>query len=79
MRVEQMGESREFSDLLLKIGDGDIIENKDLGDNMIKLPEELFIESSTGESLVEAIFPDFKDNFSTASLEQCFHVDKIEE
>ena len=30
MRVEQTGESKNFSDLLMKIGDGDIAENKEL-------------------------------------------------
>ena len=67
MRVEQMGDSKEFSDLLLKIGDGDIKENEDMGDSMIKLPENLFIRSNTGEALVEEIFPKFKDTFRNIS------------
>ena len=67
MRVEQKGESDKFSELLMKIGDGQIMENKEMGDNMIKLPEDLFIESNRGDDLVDAIFPDFINKFEDIS------------
>ena len=67
MRVEQKGESKEFSDLLLKIGDGKIMENKEMGENIVKLPEDLFIDSQRGDDLVAHIFPDFENKFGDVS------------
>ena len=67
MRVEQRGVSNEFSDLLLKVGDGNIVENKELGENMVYLPQDLFIESSQGDDLVNEIFPNFENNFQDVS------------
>ena len=88
MRVEQKGKSKDFSDLLLKIGDGEIMENKEMGENMVKLPEELFIDSSRGDDLVEQIFPDFEKNFGDVSWvknrailcptnEECRYINRI--
>ena len=67
MRVEQTGNSKEFSNLLLKIGDGKIMKNKEMGENMIKLPEEFFIESGRGDDLVNHIFHDFDKKFRDIS------------
>ena len=67
MRVELRGESREFSDLLLRIGDGALKENREFGEAMVELPQELFIETSSGNDLVEAVFPNFNENFSDIS------------
>ena len=88
MRVEQKGESKDFSDLLLKIGDGELRENKLMGDNMVQLPEELFIESSRGDDLVDHIFPGFIDKFKDVSWvrsravlcptnEECSYINRI--
>ena len=67
MRVELKGESREFSDFLLQIGDGEITENRNIGESMVLLPEELFIKSNSGNDLVEEIFPDFKQRYQEIS------------
>ena len=67
MRVEQKGENIEFSDLLLKIGDGDILENKELGENMVNLPQDLFIDSSHGDDLVAEIFTNFEKRYRDVS------------
>ena len=67
MRVEQNGDSKDFSELLLKIGDGKIVKNERMGEDMIKLPEELFLQSSRGDDLVDEIFPAFQDTFNNIS------------
>ena len=88
MRVELRGESKEFANLLLKIGDGELIENKEVGENMVKLPEELFINSNRGTDLVDQIFPDFPNRFRDISWvknrailcptnEECKHINRI--
>ena len=88
MRVEQKGESKDFSDLLLKIGDGKILENTKMGENMVKLPEELFINSGRGDDLVDHIFPDFENKFGDVSWvrnrailcptnEECKYINRI--
>ena len=88
MRVEQSGDSKEFSDLLLRIGDGNILENENMGENMIKLPEELFLNSSRGDDLVDEIFPEFQNTYQNISLiksrailcptnEECKYINKI--
>ena len=60
MRVELNGESSEFSELLLKIGD----ENKNIGESMVELPSELFIKTSSASELVEEVFQGFERKFS---------------
>ena len=67
MRVELCGESKEFSELLMKIGDGALPENKHIGDAMIELPHELFLENSSVNDLVNNVFPDFEKNYRTSS------------
>ena len=62
MRVQLRGESSEFSDLLLNIGDGALAENQTLGEAMIELPHDLFISSSSPADLVNEVFPNFTDN-----------------
>ena len=61
------GDSMEFADLLLRIGDGKLIENMDIGENKVKLPEELFISSSHGKDLVDQVFPDFQTKYQDIS------------
>ena len=63
MRVEITGESSYFSDLLMSLGDGSIKENIKIGEHMIKLPEEFFIDTNRGDHLVDAIFPNFSENY----------------
>ena len=63
MRVEVTGESSSFSDLLMTLGDGSMKENDDIGEHMVKLPEEFFIDTNRGDHLVDSIFPNFKDNY----------------
>ena len=67
MRVEQKGENFEFSDLLLKIGGGQILENKEFGENMVKLPQDIFIDSNHGEDLVAAVFTNFEKKYQDVS------------
>ena len=88
MRVQQSGDSKDFSDLLLKIGDGNMLENENMGENMVKLPEELFLNSSRGDDLVHEIFPEFQNTYKNISLiksrailcptnEECRYINKI--
>ena len=88
MRVQQSGDSKDFSDLLLKIGDGNMLENENMGENMVKLPEELFLNSSRGDDLVDEIFPEFQNTYKNISLiksrailcptnEECRYINKI--
>ena len=67
MRVAITGESSNFSDLLIKLGDGKVAENVDIGEHMVKLPEDFFIETNRGDHLVEAIFPDFHENYNNVA------------
>ena len=62
MRVQIKGESRQFSDLLLDIGDGALEENLKLGEAMVELPHELFIKSSSPNDLVTEVFSNFIEN-----------------
>ena len=59
-----------------------------MGENMIKLPEELFIDSSRGDDLVDHIFPDFQNKFRDISWvksrailcptnEECNYINRI--
>ena len=64
MRVEQTGESQVFSDLLMKVGDGSLPENKDIGESMVELPSELFIKTSSANDLVNEVFPEFSAKYS---------------
>ena len=88
MRVEQRGESDEFSGLLLRVGNGQLAENKELGENMVCLPKDLFINSSRGDELVDEIFPNFEVKFKDVSWvksrailcptnEECRYINKI--
>ena len=64
MRVEITGESNNFSDLLMSLGDGKIPENIEIGEHMIKLPEEFFIDTNRGDHLVDAVFPNFDKKYN---------------
>ena len=63
MRVELTGESNIFSELLLQIGNGTLPENKNIGESMVELPSNLFIETSKASDLVEEVFPAIEKNF----------------
>ena len=58
MRVKMSGslEARDFSEFLLSVGDGTI------GD-LIKLPDDMMIESNTIKGLVDFVFPQIESNF----------------
>ena len=88
MRVEITGESREFADLLLNIGNGNLLENKKLGDSMVELPHDMFIDSSSPSDLVNAVFPNFTRNNSNINWvknrailcptnEECTEINKL--
>ena len=88
MRVELKGESAEFSALLLKIGNGDLPVNTEIGESMVELPQEMFINTASTSDLVENVFPDFENKYreifwvkNRAILcptnEECCEVNKI--
>ena len=88
MRVELIGESSTFSDLLMQIGDGSLPENKNVGESMVELPSQFFIETSSASDLVEAVFPGFENNFRNTKWvknrailcptnEECSEINKI--
>ena len=62
MRVQLTGESSEFSKLLLAIGDGKLSENPNIGEAMVQLPNNLFINSSSPNELVSVVFQNFSNN-----------------
>ena len=62
MRVQLKGESSEFSDLLLEIGNGALKENPNLGEAMVELPHEMFIKSSSPIDLITEVFCNFAEN-----------------
>ena len=88
MRVEITGESKEFSDLLLDIGDGSLAENRSLGESMVELPHDMFIDSSSPTDLVNEVFPNFSENNSNINWvknrailcptnEECMEINKL--
>ena len=62
MRVQLTGDSSEFSNLLLDIGDGKLKENLNIGEAMVQLPNNLFIKSSSPNELVSEVFENFREN-----------------
>ena len=88
MRVELRGDSKDFSDLLMNIGNGSLYENRDVGESMVELPQEMFMETASASDLVEQVFPDFENKYSDISWvksrailcptnEECTEVNKI--
>ena len=61
MRVHLTGNSSEFSNLLLDIGDGMLQENLNIGEAMVQIPENLFIKSSSPNELVSEVFHNFSE------------------
>ena len=64
MRVELTGESQMFSDLLMKVGDGSLPENRIIGESMIELPSHLFTQTSMANGLVNEVFLEFNAKFA---------------
>ena len=64
MRVKLTGESQMFSDLLMKVGDGSLPENRMIGESMIELPPDLFSQTSSPKELVNEVFPEFNAKFA---------------
>ena len=65
-----------------------MVENTEIGEDMVRLPEELFIESNRGRDLVDKIFPDFQNEFRDISWvknrailcptnEECSYINRI--
>ena len=88
MRVELRGDSKDFSDLLMNIGNGSLYENRDVGESMVELPQEMFMETASPSDLVEQVFPDFENKYSDISWvksrailcptnEECTEINKI--
>ena len=64
MHVELTGGSQLFSDLLMKVGDGSLPENRIIGESMIELPPNLFIQTSSANELVNEVFPELNAKFT---------------
>ena len=88
MRVELKGQSAEFSDLLLKIGNGSLPVNTDIGESMVELPQDIFMKTASASDLAESVFPEFKTNYTDISWvknrailcptnEECCEVNKL--
>ena len=67
MRVELRGDSAEFSQMLLAIGNGDLVHNEEMGNDMVRLPEDLFTESDKPHELIETVFPELQGNYQNAN------------
>ena len=88
MRVETNGESEEFSELLLKIGDGVLSENKNIGESMVELPSHFFTTKASATELVDDVFPEFEKKHKNTGWaknrailcptnEECSEINKI--
>ena len=88
MRVELKGQSEEFSNLLLKIGNGSLPVNADIGESMVELPQAMFMNTASASDLVGNVFPDFKTNYTNISWvknrailcptnEECCEINKL--
>jgi len=62
MRVLLTGESSDFSDYLLSIGDGRQEINNEIGEFAIKLPQDLLVKSE--QELMDFVFDDLDDKYT---------------
>ena len=70
MRAKLRGESSQFADFLLSIGDGKEEHHKDKGDFFIKLPDELTVENE--KELLDFVFGGIENNHTdSAWLSSC--------
>ena len=67
MRVEMKGKDEVYAKLLLDVGNGDIATNPDLGEEMLKLPEDLFLDSNSIEDLIDNVFPNMSTEFNNVA------------
>ena len=62
MRAKLRGESSQFADFLLSIGDGKEEHHKDKGHFLIKLPDDMTIENE--KELLDFVFGGIENNYT---------------
>ena len=55
---------RLFGEYLLKVGDGAEITVDELGDDYIKVPQDMLLPHQTRAGLIDAIYPDLRQRAS---------------
>jgi hypothetical protein len=68
MRLNQLDEinseeQKQFADYLIKVGNGEIKPKKDLGDNIIELPNMICMENSKIDHLISFVFDDLEHKY----------------
>ena len=62
MRAKLRGESSQFADFLLSIGDGKEEHHKDKGHFLIKLPDDMTVENE--KELLDFVFGGIENNYT---------------
>ena len=65
MRVKLQGESSQFADFLLSIGDRKEEHHKDKGHFFIKLPDDMTVEN--GKELLDFVFGGIENNYTDSA------------
>ena len=67
MRIQHQEnvEEKNFVDFLLKMGEGKIEVDSDLGDDYIKLPDDIVFDKTTFNELISEIFKDINTKYQT--------------
>ena len=65
MRVQQQDdvEQKNFVDFLLQIGEGKISVDSDIGEDFIRLPDEIVVDSENLNDLISDVFNDINTNY----------------
>src|SRR5947207_9329367 len=65
MRV-QNEEQKQFVDYLLRIGEGKEPVHGEVGEDMVKLPDEMIINDESVDSLISKVFGDINKKYESA-------------
>ena len=67
MRIQNQEnvEEKNFVDFLLKVGEGKIEVDSDLGNDYIKLPDDIVFDKTTFNELISEIFKDINTKYQT--------------
>ena len=65
MRVQDE-EQKQFVDYLLRIGEGKEPVHGEVGEDMVKLPDEMIINDESVDSLISKVFGDINEKYKSA-------------
>ena len=69
MRVQQQEniEQKKFVDFLLQVGEGKVPTHDDIGDDIIRLPDDIILDNENLDKLISEVFNDINTNYQDSN------------